>query len=106
MALEDDLEWLFRGDAAAAGPDDEAGLPEEESARRVAVLKGVLVSAERYWRTGAEELDLMTERLADGSRDGESRSLAKLETLLRLGAGSSSEMCDKLGVLWAKRVWP
>ncbi len=62
----DDVQKLFQSGPPAA---DESRLSEK--ADRIAALRNVLVFSEQLWRTGDPELDLIAEKLGDGSRDGE-----------------------------------
>jgi hypothetical protein len=53
------------------GADEDGIITEEERTWRVLKLKEVLVTARQAWDTNDDVLDLITEKLADGSRDGE-----------------------------------
>jgi len=71
----DDVERLFRSrvpDNLIEGNDggEEPAISAEEHDRQVTALKEVLVTARQQWLAGTESLDLLAEKLGDGSRDG------------------------------------
>ena len=74
MVLPDEIQLLFQSGVSqtATGGDGEEDevLPEPERLRRVAALKEVLATAQQHWLSGSEDLDLVAEKLGDGSRDG------------------------------------
>jgi hypothetical protein len=50
--------------------DEEPVLSEAQKARRTAALREALATAQQRWLSGSTELDLVAQKLADGSRDG------------------------------------
>jgi len=78
MISPDDIRLLFQSGISPTsfgdvnGEDDDEALPEPERLRRVTALKEVLTTAQQHWLSGSEELDLVAEKLGDGSRDGTS----------------------------------
>ena len=71
----EDVELLFRsrnrsdGTNSTTGEDDDL-ISDTEKAIRVQQLKQVLLAAHDAWESGSGDLDLIAEKLADGSRDG------------------------------------
>lgn len=49
---------------------DEDAEPPGAREHRTQILVNVLSSCQEAWASGSEELDLMAEKLGDGSRDG------------------------------------
>lgn len=75
----DDIEELFKRpddgvmvvvQEAGGDEDDEVepALTEDETSYRVGRLKDVLLEAQSAWDGGSEHLDLIAEKLGDGSR--------------------------------------
>jgi hypothetical protein len=58
---------LQRESGAAAGYD--GGADDPARARRTELLSAVLLSAQRYWYAGSEEIDRVAEKLGDGCRE-------------------------------------
>lgn len=53
--------------------DDEPILSNDEKISRIEKLQQVLATAQRLWASGSMELDLLAQKIGDGSRDGQSR---------------------------------
>jgi hypothetical protein len=75
-----DIEEIFRleeeqpkEDQEMGGDDDEEEIDLEDQQRRTAKLKGILPTLTQLWWSNSEHMDLATEKLADGSRDRESK---------------------------------
>jgi hypothetical protein len=68
----DDIEQLFQSRKSQNG--DEDNISEQEKEFRVLQLKEVALYAQHAWLSGSEELDLIAEKLGDGSRDGQLHS--------------------------------
>jgi hypothetical protein len=71
----EDIELLFQSRRQAlttvAGPHGyETVIPTDENNFRVLKLNEILLDAQHAWASGSEELDLIAEKLGDGSRDG------------------------------------
>lgn len=62
---------LKEGSGLTADEYDEINESEDVKSRRVDRAKSMLAVCEHLWLEGAEELDLVTQTLGDGSRDGE-----------------------------------
>lgn len=58
------------GSGLSADEYDEINESEEVKTRRVDYAKAMLGACQQLWYGGHEELDLVTEKLGDGSRDG------------------------------------
>lgn len=70
----EEIEALFRNGGGPGGPrggTDEVPLTEEELLMRIVRLREILVTVRQHWASGSLDLDLITEKLGDGSRDGE-----------------------------------
>ncbi|KAL1865308.1 hypothetical protein Daus18300_007198 [Diaporthe australafricana] len=96
----DDIEELFKRPddgvvvvvQEAGGDEDDEGEPaltEDETSYRVGRLKDVLLEAQSAWDGGSEHLDLIAEKLGDGSR----------RSLWRLPIGESGLLDFFLGIL-------
>lgn len=72
----EEIEAMFqagRGPVHSGSDDDEEiTLSQEEQALRTHQLKNCLMTAQLLWSSGSSDLDQVVEKLADGSRDGES----------------------------------
>jgi len=89
-----EVENLFKSSQATAsvGTGDDGSffvLPEEEKKRRVSALKGILDEAQGLWILRSQSIDLIAEKLGDGSRDGGFQSTyAWLKDVLPPSTGS------------------
>lgn len=72
MAPKEIEEMLLR-EGSKVAPDryDEATESVEAHQRRTELLVPVLAACREVWASGSEEVELMVEKLGDGSRDGE-----------------------------------
>lgn len=59
------------GSGLTADEYDEVNEGEDVKRRRVDLAKSMLGACQHLWQGGHEELDLVTQKLGDGSRDGE-----------------------------------
>lgn len=68
----EDIEALFQSSAQSRTPSDgeDEAISEEERFLRTDKLKEVLLAAQYAWLSGSEVIDLIAEKLGDGSRDG------------------------------------
>lgn len=71
-----DIELLFQSRKDLHGSvevqeDDEDIISDQEKDIRVTRLKEVLDHAHKAWASSSEELDLIAEKVADGSREGQ-----------------------------------
>ena len=60
------------GSGLTADEYDEVTEDEDLKEKRVNLGKAILGTCQQLWSEGHEELDLVAEKLGDGSRDGES----------------------------------
>ena len=69
----DDIAALLSREGSGLTPDEYDESVEQEGAltRRTELLGPVLETCQQLWDTGNEELDVVSEKLGDGSRDGE-----------------------------------
>lgn len=69
----EDIEALFqsRPQQSTAGDGEEETISPEERALRTEKLKEVLLTAQYTWLSGSDSIDLIAEKLGDGSREGE-----------------------------------
>jgi hypothetical protein len=75
-----DIEEIFRLEEEQpkegqemGGDDEEEQIDLEDQQRRTAKLKGILPTLAQLWWSNSEQIDPATEKLADGSRDRESK---------------------------------
>lgn len=62
-----DIDAIFQSNSSSGGD----GLIPEPSFHRSEVLRLVLAVAQDLWQSGSPELDLVAQKIGDGSRDGE-----------------------------------
>jgi len=72
----EDIELLFQSRKQSqiyvnAQDEDDDAISEQEKDFRVSKLKEVLLDVQNAWHVGSPELDLIAEKLGDGSRDGQ-----------------------------------
>lgn len=67
-----DIQALFESGRQfqGTGEDEDETISDEERASRTNKLLRVLLTAQHAWMSGSEEIDLIAEKLGDGSRDG------------------------------------
>jgi len=53
--------------------EDDARVSEEGQSSRLEALSPVLSEVRGLWESGSEELDLIVQKIGDGSREGQSR---------------------------------
>lgn len=71
MTVEDIASLLSReGSGLAPDEYDESVETDEARTRRTELLAPVLATCQQLWDSGSEELDLVAQKLGDGSRDG------------------------------------
>ncbi len=71
MMTPEEIDALFQ---RPSGGSDDAGLDsltDEESAYRRAKLQEVLLWSQEAWLSGSEDINLIAQKLGDGSREGE-----------------------------------
>lgn len=68
----EEINAILVNEGSGSSPDDydEANESEEVKTRRVDYAKAMLGVCQQLWQGGHPELDLVTEKLGDGSRDG------------------------------------
>lgn len=71
-----EIEEMLQREGSKVSPDkyDESTESVEAHQRRTGLLVPVLAACREVWTSGSEDLELMVEKLGDGSRDGESLS--------------------------------
>lgn len=64
---------MLRREGSQVSPDkyDESTETAGATQRRTELLVPVLAACREVWASGSEEIELMVEKLGDGSRDGE-----------------------------------
>lgn len=68
-----EIEEMLQREGSQVSPDkyDESTETAGASQRRTELLVPVLAACREVWTSGSEEIELMVEKLGDGSRDGE-----------------------------------
>lgn len=68
----EDIAALLQREGSALSPDeyDETPQPGGARQRRTELLKNVLDACQEAWNSKSAQIDLIAEKLADGSRDG------------------------------------
>lgn len=68
----EEIEALLSREGSGLTPDeyDEIPEPAEIRQRRVELLAPVLATCQQLWYSGSEDLDIITQKLGDASRDG------------------------------------
>jgi hypothetical protein len=68
-----EIEEMLRREGSKVSPDqyDESTEPAEARQRRTGLLVPILAACREVWVSEPDELELMVEKLGDGSRDGE-----------------------------------
>lgn len=69
----EDIEALFESGTHPqnTGQDEDETISDEEKVSRTRKLRNVFLAAQHAWLSGSESIDLIAEKLGDGSRDGE-----------------------------------
>lgn len=72
MLTPDDIAALLQKHGSGVAPDDydEASESADANQNRTELLKPVLETCEESWASGSEVIDLIAQKLGDGSRDG------------------------------------
>lgn len=68
-----EIEEMLQREGSQVSPDkyDETTETVDATQRRTELLIPVLAACREVWTSGSEEIELMVEKLGDGSRDGE-----------------------------------
>jgi hypothetical protein len=68
-----EIEEMLQREGSQVSPDkyDESAETADAHQRRTELLIPVLAACREVWTSGSEEIELMVEKLGDGSRDGE-----------------------------------
>ncbi|KAI9151571.1 Rap1 GTPase-GDP dissociation stimulator 1-A [Paramyrothecium foliicola] len=65
----DEVAALLQQNGSSASFDDNASQPADPNQKRVELLNPVLDACEEAWKSGSETIDLLAQKLGDGSRD-------------------------------------